>query len=93
MFRSVTVHGTRGALLWGYRAAATVTQWTIAKEGRQWRLAATCEALDPVQLRMAARLKELLFTAPRDRGRWCWEVLDVTVGTRELRATLGRPLQ
>jgi hypothetical protein len=42
---------------------------------------------------MAVQVHELIFTAPRDRGRWCWQVLDVTVGTHELRATLGQPLQ
>jgi len=93
MFREVTVRGGRGSLLWGYRAAATCTAWTIARHGREWRLTATCDRVDPVQLRMAMRVKELLFTAPRDRGRWCWEVTDLTVGTREVRATLGRPLQ
>ena len=93
MFRNITVRGARGSLLWGYRAAATCTKWTITRVDSQWHLSATCDAIDPVQLRLAAKLHELLFPAPRDRGRWCWEVLDVTVGTRELRATLGKPLQ
>ena len=93
MFRDVTLRGGRGSFLWGYRAAAVTTAWTIAKQQGTWRLVATCDALDPVQLRMAAKLRELLFTAPRDRGRWCWEVVDLEIGTHGVRATLGRPLQ
>jgi hypothetical protein len=82
-----------GTLVWGYRAIAVLTTWRITKAPGAWKLSATLAARDKWQVQQAAKLKELLFTAPRDKGRWCWELQDVDVGTTELRATLGPPLQ
>jgi hypothetical protein len=94
VFDSLTLHGGRASLLWGYRPVAVLTSWRIARaEDHQWRLSATLTQADAWQCGQAAKYRELLFTAPRDKGRWCWELLDVTVGTTELRATLGQPLQ
>lgn len=93
MFDRLTLHGARASLLWGYRPVATLTSWRITKAPGAWKLSATLERADRWQCGQAAKLKELHFTAPRDKGRWCWELLDVNVGTTELRATLGQPLQ
>jgi hypothetical protein len=93
VFDRLTLHGARAALLWGYRPVAVLTSWRIVKAPGAWKLSATLERADAWQCGQAAKCHELLFTAPRDKGRWCWELTDVNVGTNELRATLGQPLQ
>lgn len=93
MFDRLTLHGAQASLLWGYRPVAVLTSWRIVKAPEAWTLSATLDRADVWQCGQAAKYQELLFTAPRDKGRWCWQLLDVTVGTRELRATLGPPLQ
>lgn len=97
LFEALTINGGGAAgpasLVWGYRPVATLTTWRITKAVGGWQLTATLASRDRWQVEQAAKLKELLFTAPRDRGRWCWELVDVTVGTSELRAILGNPLQ
>ena len=93
MFDRIVLHGGRASLLWGYRSVAVLTSWRIAKTEKGWRLSGTLASADAFQCRQAVTRKELLFTAPRDKGRWCWELLDVDLGTNQLRATLGQPLQ
>jgi hypothetical protein len=90
-FRSLTLHGGRGALLWGYWEAITVRSWTIARQGKTWTLTATIDRLDAYQ----ARQRPLLFTAPRPQGFWAWGVESITVGMggQYLEATLGPPEQ
>ena len=89
MFDKLTIHGDQASLLWGYRTAASLTAWRITKEKQQWKLTATVTKVDPFQ----ARQRPLLFTAQHDKGRWCWEVQEIHIGDRELRATLGPPIQ
>ena len=96
MFHGLTFNGRQAALVWGYRPIAVLTAWRITKVPRvpgAWTLSATLAQADAWQCRQAAKYQELLFTAPRDKGRWCWQLTDVNVGTTELRATLGPPLQ
>jgi hypothetical protein len=95
MFTKLTLRGGPASLVWGYRPIAVLTAWRITKTPKGgWQLSATLNQADRWQCQQAAQLKELLFTAPRDRGsRWCWELDQVEVGTRELRALLGNPLQ
>lgn len=97
MFESVTIHGAAGAIVWGYQEAALVRGWRIyyhrpdpAHDGK-WRLTATITRVDKVMIRR----RRLLFTAPRDRGRWCWplEPTSVQVGDTTLVAILGPPEQ
>jgi hypothetical protein len=93
VFQSLTLRGGPASLVWGYRPVAVLTTWRITKTPTGgWQLTATLAGRDRWQVEQAAKLKELLFTAPRDRGRWCWELVDVTVGTTEIRAILGNPL-
>lgn len=97
MFNSVTINGPRGAILWGYQDAAVVGAWRIyyhrpdpTHDGR-WRLAARLTRVDKTLIRG----RPLLFTAPRDKGRWCWP-LDrdsIQIGDTTLIATLGPPEQ
>ena len=94
MFDRVTVRGGAGELLWGYRAAATLRSWTITKADKgTWHLSGALDTADRFQCAQAITRKELLFTAPRDKGRWCWRVLHLDMGTNQIRATLGAPLQ
>jgi hypothetical protein len=94
VFQSLTIRGGPASLVWGYRPVATLTTWRITKAATGgWQLTAALTRADRWQVAQAAKFKELLFTAPRDKGRWCWELVDVTVGTTELRAILGNPLQ
>lgn len=92
MFEELTLHGPRATLLWGYREVAGLRLWRITM-GRPWTLTATVDRADRWQCRQASTCRELLFTAPRAKGRSCWPVLDVSLSTTELRATLGQPLQ
>lgn len=93
MFTELTLHGVRAELVWGYRPVAVLTSWRIVKAPGAWKLSATFAAADAWQCRQAAKYQELLFTAPRDKGRWCCELREVNIGTTELRATLGPWLQ
>lgn len=93
MFDGIRLHGGAASLLWGYHTVAVLTSWAITRTGQTWTLTATLARVDRWQCAQAVRHKELLFSAPRDRGRWCWEVQEMTPGTSELRAVLGSPLQ
>lgn len=93
MFEALELHGAQATLLWGYRDVAGLRRWRIVKGPQGWTLAATLAHANPFECAQGARYKELLFTAPRDKGRWCFPLVDVSIGTTELRATLGPPLQ
>lgn len=94
MFQSLTLHGGTASLLWGYRTAAALRSWRIAKHDGKWLLTATIARADAFQLRQ----RPLLFTAPHEKGRdgwWAWGVESIEVGPpyTSLRATLGPPEQ
>jgi hypothetical protein len=91
---ALQLFGPRAALLWGYREVAGLTYWRIVKGPQAWVLTATLGDRAPLwECRQAARYQELLFTAPRAKGRWCFPVVDFTASQTELRATVGPPLQ
>lgn len=88
MFTSVTLHGSVGALVLGYRDAVTLTTWTIARTAEgTWTLTALVKRVDPY----LSRQRPLLFTAPRPGGFWAWPLVDLQLGERGLMATLGPP--
>ena len=92
MFQSITLHGGAATILWGYRPAATLRSWSIAKVQGQWTLKAVIERADAFQCRQTP----LLFTAPREGahdGFWAWGVESIQVGDRSLVARLGPPEQ
>lgn len=92
MFQSLTLHGGAATILWGYRPAATLRSWRIAKVQGRWTLRATLERPDAFMLRQ----RPLLFTAPREGahdGFWAWGVEAIEVGATQLTATLGPPEQ
>ena len=90
MFRHLRLSGTTGAILWGYRQAATLRTWTIRKDAQdRWTLSATCVRAEPFQLRQ----RPLLFSAPRAGGFWAWGIESIDVGTNQLVAKLGPPEQ
>lgn len=92
MFRHLRLRGGAAAILWGYRPAATLRSWTIAKVDGQWTLTATIERAEA----FLCRQRPLLFTAPRTGahdGFWAWGIESMDVGTQQLRARLGPPEQ
>jgi len=97
VFQSVTLRGTQGAIVWGYSNAAIVSAWTITHHApdrthdARWTLTARLSRIDKFQIRQ----RPLLFTAPRDKGRWCWPLNpeSIQVGETQLLATLGPPEQ
>lgn len=92
MFQELSLYGGRAALVWGYRTIAVLTTWRIVKAPGAWKLSATLTQADTWQCTQAAKYQELLFTAGTKAGG-VWPLTDVTIGTHELRATLGPPLQ
>lgn len=92
MFDRLTIRGSAASILWGYRPAATLTAWRIAKVKGQWMLTGTLARSDAFQLRQTP----LLFTAPHEGGRdgwWAWGINSIQVGPRSLVAHLGPPEQ
>jgi len=96
VFQQLRLRGKAGAVLWGYRTAASLGGWTItqqqAKKGepKRWTLVGTVERLDPFQ----ARQRPLLFTAHRDKGMWAWPIVELQeAGPIRIRAILGAPEQ
>jgi hypothetical protein len=90
MFDKVVLRGGPGALLWGYREAAVLSSWTIAKQKDHWRLSATLTRADTFQCRQ----KPLLFTAPRHKGMWAWPLVgEAQIEQGRLQARLGPPEQ
>ncbi len=92
MFNSLTLRGTRGAVLWGYREAVVLRSWSIAqdKQSKVWKLTGVPERVDAFQ----ARQKGLLFTAPRAEARdgfWAWAVEALDVFPGKIIARLGPP--
>jgi hypothetical protein len=90
---AVQLYGPRASLLWGYRPVAGLTHWRIIKGPQAWTLTATLERASVWECQQAARYQELLFTAPRAKGRWCFPVNDFSATQTQLRATVGPPEQ
>jgi hypothetical protein len=92
LFAHLRIHGTDASILWGYRPAAELRAWSIARINGQWTLIGSLKRSDAYMCRQ----KGLLFTAPREGahdGFWAWAVLSVEVVNLQLRARLGPPEQ
>jgi hypothetical protein len=93
VFRAVTVRGDAGAILRGYREAATLARWTVTKtaDTGEWSLHAQIARVDRFELRKT----DLIFTSPRrtEGGFWCFPVLTDTIrlGATTIAARLGPP--
>lgn len=87
--------GAGASILWGSNAipAVVCTKWSIVKGKApgEWTLAAAVGpgGIDTFKIRQS----RLYFTAPRLGGFWMWPIKAVTVGTAEIRASLGPPEQ
>jgi len=86
-FLRLHLRGATGEILWGYRPAAWLTSWTIRRGRDAWVLAGTTNRIDAFQVRQ----KPLYFTAPRDKGRWCWPVVSLVVEGNRIQGVLGPP--
>lgn len=96
MFTSITLHGAKASVLWGYYDAVVLRKWTIKKEqtkqqGEQWILRGVIERMDPFK----ARQKPLLFTAPRPKlPPWAWGIERLRIVSQtQIEAVLGPPEQ
>jgi hypothetical protein len=92
--RSLVIRGRAGAIRWGYRTAAAIETWTIARSqaerARGWQLTATLASVDAFSLRQTP----LHFTAPRLGGLWHWPLLEAPqVRDGSLTVRLGKPEQ
>lgn len=105
MFKSITLRGTTGSIVWAYRPAAALTTWTITCGERvvvdgprgTLRLKQVAKGYTlratlgaPVD-RYQLRQRPLLFTAPRKGGYMCWPVESLTIGEKTILASLGPP--
>lgn len=94
MFRDLTLRGPSATLVFGYRTAAALTTWALARRvdtqtnTYAWTLTAMLGT--PVD-RFQLRQRPLLFTVPRRGGFGVWPVQTLQVGERSLVATLGPP--
>lgn len=86
-YHRVQLHGERAALLWGYHEAAVFKSWRIWKGQRGWQLSGTLARVDHFQ----ARQRPLMFSAPRDKGMWCWGVDKLEIHGTSVGAFLGEP--
>jgi hypothetical protein len=84
----VTLRGGEATIVWGYRTAAVLREWTAYRTpGGAWTLRGTVTRADPFSLRQA----DLKFTAPRIGGHFCWPILGVTLTGTSLAGQLGPP--
>ena len=109
MFEKLRVRGSAGSVLWGYRTAAELGRWVIFRNEQKvvqprqprhkakpvagaanaWRLKASVRRGDFFQLRQ----RPLYFTAPRDKGFWCFPILEAQFDGKVLDCKLGPPEQ
>jgi hypothetical protein len=96
MLDKFKLRGARASIVWGYHTAAALGAWRVSREkipgtklDTGWQLRATIERADAFQ--MARR--PLYFTAPHDKGLWCWPVDKVAMHGTTLTARLRAPEQ
>jgi hypothetical protein len=87
---SVTLRGGAATLVWGYHTVADLRAWRIVKGAQGWHLSATWTSVNPYR----ARKTPLYFTAPHDKGHWCFPVIgELVISGPSLTAPLGPPEQ
>jgi hypothetical protein len=94
---ALKLRGVRGSIVWGYHTAAALGIWRVSrtrygqdkKLDTGWRLSADVVRADAFQ---CAR-RPLYFTAPHEKGQWCWPVEAITITGRRLSARLRAPEQ
>jgi hypothetical protein len=90
VFKSITLRGGTASLVWGYSTAAELRTWRIVRHTGGWQLTATFASLNAYR----ARKTPIYFTAPRDKGRWCFPVIgELIVSGSTITAPLGPPEQ
>jgi hypothetical protein len=94
VFRSITLTGRRGAIVWNAGEAATLGAWRASRGNGEttWQLSAVVEKADAYRLKQVP----LLFLAPRTnypRGVSCFPVVPgtLTIGGGSVTATLAQP--
>jgi hypothetical protein len=93
VFRTLTVSGLRGSIVFGGRPAAVLGAWVARRNDRGvWTLSAVVDRVDTFQLRQIP----LMFEGPRvskPRGLWCFPVVpkSIAISGARLSADLGPP--
>jgi hypothetical protein len=87
---ALTLRGQAAAILWGYRPAASLTGWTVARVDQEWTVTATVARSSPFELRQVP----LLLSVPHAKGFWVFPVLGPpTIVGQQLTARVGPPEQ
>ena len=97
MLTGIKLRGVRGSIVWGYHTAAALGVWRVSRHrygpheklDTGWHLSARVDRADAFQ---CAR-RPLFFTAPHDKGVWCWPVERLTITGHMLSARLRAPEQ
>jgi hypothetical protein len=95
LFESLTIRGDRGTLVHGYLTAAAITGWTVyhhrpdRRHDARWTLHATFGFIDKGLIAK----RPLLFSGKREglKGFWCFPLLDLQIGEKQMQARLGPP--
>jgi hypothetical protein len=83
---SIAISGEKGAVLWGYREAASLRAWTLSRtEAGALALSGTMTSQD--RQRIAQR--PLVFLIRRPDGIWRWPILELQTSGDALTAYLG----
>jgi hypothetical protein len=83
---SVTISGEQGAVLWGYREAATLRAWTLSRtDAGALTLSGTITMVDHQRISQ----RPLIFLVRRPDGIWRWPILTLQTAGEALTASLG----
>lgn len=82
---SVTIRGPVGEMRWGYRPAASLSNWTVRSDGPRCTLTATVVSQDAY----AVTQQPLTFRVPRETGPdWIWSIESLQMVGSALTASL-----
>lgn len=83
---SVKMHGPVAEVRWGYRVAATLTEWAMTMDASGTALSATVTSADTFRMSQPS----LTFRVIRQRGEpWDWPVESLQFAAGTLTARLG----
>jgi len=84
----MTIRGVQGKLMWSYRTAANLHDWTVTTEGAERALSATLGPTDS----FAVSQRPLKFVATHGTRSWRWPIMALQMSGASLTAVLG-PLE
>ena len=81
----MTIRGVQGKVMWSYRMAADLHDWTVTTEGTGRVLAARLGTTDS----FAVSQRPLMFVATHAKGAWRWPIESLQISGASLTAVLG----